>query len=56
MGDTYIIGVDIGTTSTKAVLYKKNGQLMESHGVDYPLETPTVYKTIIYKHYSYLNW
>lgn len=42
MGDTYIIGVDIGTTSTKAVLYKKNGQLIESHGVDYPLETPTV--------------
>ncbi|MEH7148221.1 FGGY family carbohydrate kinase, partial [Priestia megaterium] len=37
-----MIGVDIGTTSTKAVLYKKNGQLMEIHGVDYPLETPTV--------------
>ncbi|SDW23876.1 gluconate kinase, FGGY family [Marininema mesophilum] len=42
MGEACIIGVDIGTTSTKAVLYKKNGQLMESHKVKYPLETPVV--------------
>ena len=38
----YMIGVDIGTTSTKAVLYDKQGQLIKKHSITYPLNTPNV--------------
>ncbi len=41
MNKQYMIGVDIGTTSTKAVLYKENGQPVSKHNVEYPLYTPT---------------
>lgn len=34
------IGVDIGTTSTKAVLYHQSGAVMAVHHVEYPLLTP----------------
>ncbi|TDL96652.1 gluconokinase [Macrococcus carouselicus] len=34
-----MIGVDIGTTSTKAVLYDKAGQVKATHHVEYPLHT-----------------
>lgn len=34
------IGVDIGTTSTKAVIYK-NQDIVGIHHVEYPLLTPT---------------
>ncbi|MFC4712081.1 gluconokinase [Planococcus dechangensis] len=37
---SYYLGVDIGTTSTKAVLFNKSGQIKESHTVFYPLHTP----------------
>ena len=37
----YIIGVDIGTTSTKSVLYDRNGKAIAQHAVGYPLCTPT---------------
>lgn len=37
--DLYL-GVDIGTTSTKAVLYRKNGEVETSHSINYPLYTP----------------
>ena len=37
----YIIGVDIGTTSTKSVLYDRNGKAIEQHAVGYPLDAPT---------------
>lgn len=37
--DLYL-GVDIGTTSTKAVLYRKNGVVESSHTINYPLDTP----------------
>jgi gluconokinase len=37
----YVIGVDIGTTSTKAVLFSADGSVVSSHGVEYPLSSPT---------------
>lgn len=37
----YRIGVDIGTTSTKAVLFNLDGKALSRHGVEYPLLTPT---------------
>lgn len=37
----YMIGVDIGTTSTKAVVYTLDGQVVAHHAVDYPLLRPT---------------
>ncbi|MBO2944469.1 gluconokinase [Paenibacillus sp. F411] len=36
-----MIGVDIGTTSTKAVLFKDNGDFVAKAGEEYPLLTPT---------------
>ncbi|WP_220728668.1 gluconokinase [Apilactobacillus xinyiensis] len=33
----YIIGVDIGTTSTKTILFDKDGKVVESSNDDYPL-------------------
>lgn len=38
----YMIGVDIGTTSTKAVLYDENGQFILKHNIGYDLHTPNV--------------
>lgn len=35
----YMIGVDIGTTSTKAVLYNQAGEIKAMHHVEYPLYT-----------------
>ena len=40
MVQTYL-GVDIGTTSTKAVLFNKQGEVITSHAVNYPLHTPS---------------
>ncbi|CAM2870532.1 gluconokinase [Paenibacillus sediminis] len=37
----YMIGVDIGTTSTKAVLFHENGKVAAQAGREYPLYTPT---------------
>ena len=36
-----MIGVDIGTTSTKAVLYEENGTVVASANIGYPLYTPS---------------
>lgn len=36
-----MIGVDIGTTSTKAVLFKEDGTIVASANEGYPLYTPT---------------
>lgn len=36
----YMIGVDMGTTSTKAVLFTHTGQVTEQAAVEYPLRTP----------------
>ncbi|PGV53896.1 gluconokinase [Bacillus sp. AFS037270] len=37
---SYYLGVDIGTTSTKAVLFKKDGSVISMHHVEYPLYSP----------------
>lgn len=37
----YVIGVDIGTTSTKAVLFDTTGREIAQHAVGYRLHTPT---------------
>lgn len=37
----YYLGVDIGTTSTKAVLFSNNGEVVAMHHETYPLYSPT---------------
>jgi gluconokinase len=37
----YVIGIDIGTTSTKAVLFTEKGNTVCAHAVEYPLYTST---------------
>lgn len=37
----YMIGVDIGTTSTKSVLFEEHGKVVAQSTVEYPLYTPT---------------
>jgi gluconokinase len=37
---TYLIAVDIGTTSTKSVLFTETGKMVQRAAVDYPLYTP----------------
>lgn len=36
----YVIGADIGTTSTKAILFDLEGRILASQSVEYPLYTP----------------
>lgn len=36
-----MMGVDIGTTATKTVLFEPNGAVVMSHHVEYPLYSPT---------------
>ncbi|WP_226037306.1 gluconokinase [Aquibacillus saliphilus] len=36
----YLLGVDIGTTSTKAVLFSRDGKVKKQYAVEYPLHTP----------------
>ncbi|MBE3102655.1 MAG: gluconokinase, partial [Bacilli bacterium] len=38
----YMLGVDIGTTSTKAVLYTEKGKIMHQENIGYPLYTPDI--------------
>lgn len=40
MKQSFYLGVDIGTTSTKAILYTKKGDVLASHTINYPLHTP----------------
>ncbi|MES0857748.1 gluconokinase [Geobacillus sp. G4] len=35
-----VIGVDIGTTSTKAVVFGEQGRVLASHAIDYPIIQP----------------
>lgn len=37
----YVLGVDIGTTSTKSVLFTESGEVSATHTIGYPLLTPT---------------
>ncbi|MUT67535.1 gluconokinase [Paenibacillus sp. NEAU-GSW1] len=41
MSKKYAIGVDIGTTSTKAVLFTIDGKVKANHTVGYPLHSPS---------------
>ena len=36
----YVIGVDVGTTSTRSVLYSDRGKLIEQYAIKYPLNAP----------------
>ncbi|MDR3436805.1 gluconokinase [Telmatospirillum sp.] len=40
MPQIMMMGVDIGTTSTKAVLFTENGRIVSQHSVEYPIFTP----------------
>lgn len=41
MSQGYMIGTDIGTTSTKSVLFTLDGKVKAMHHVEYPLHSPT---------------
>ncbi|MEK5520698.1 MULTISPECIES: gluconokinase [Heyndrickxia] len=41
MAQSYMMGVDIGTTSTKAVLFTKEGEVVDTFSKGYPLHNPT---------------
>ncbi len=43
MHDACMIGVDIGTTSTKAVLYRTDGTILANANQGYPLYTPDAF-------------
>ncbi|ARW08978.1 gluconokinase [Bacillus atrophaeus] len=38
----YMLGIDIGTTSTKAVLFNENGVVIQKESIGYPLHTPDI--------------
>lgn len=38
----YMLGIDIGTTSTKAVLFSEQGAIVQQEHVEYPLHTPDI--------------
>ncbi|WP_026568464.1 gluconokinase [Bacillus sp. UNC41MFS5] len=38
----YMLGVDIGTTSTKAVLFSEKGEVIQHENIGYPLYTPDI--------------
>ncbi|MCH1626033.1 gluconokinase [Fredinandcohnia quinoae] len=39
---SYMLGIDIGTTSTKAVLFTDKGEVIQTENIGYPLYTPDV--------------
>ncbi|MDQ0229148.1 gluconokinase [Metabacillus malikii] len=39
---SYMLGIDIGTTSTKAVLFTEKGQVIANENIGYPLHTPDI--------------
>ncbi|WP_442595846.1 gluconokinase [Neobacillus sp. D3-1R] len=40
MNKSYVIGLDIGTTSAKSVLFDRNGSVVSEHEIEYPLSHP----------------
>ncbi|MGC9316652.1 MAG: xylulokinase [Armatimonadota bacterium] len=36
----YLLGIDVGTTSTRALLIDEGGEVVASHATEYPLHTP----------------
>ncbi|MBT2729896.1 gluconokinase [Bacillus sp. ISL-75] len=39
---SYMLGLDIGTTSTKAVLFTEKGEVIQQENIGYPLYTPDI--------------
>lgn len=39
---SYMLGIDIGTTSTKAVLFSEQGKVIQHENIGYPLYTPDI--------------
>ncbi|MDA6131187.1 FGGY family carbohydrate kinase, partial [Escherichia coli] len=39
---SYMLGIDIGTTSTKAVLFTEQGEVIQHENIGYPLYTPDI--------------
>ncbi|WP_144554398.1 gluconokinase [Bacillus sp. X1(2014)] len=39
---SYMLGLDIGTTSTKAVLFSEKGEVIQQENIGYPLYTPDI--------------
>ncbi|CAH2714678.1 Xylulose kinase [Neobacillus rhizosphaerae] len=39
---SYMLGADIGTTSTKAVLFTEKGEVIQTENIGYPLYTPNI--------------
>jgi len=39
---SYMLGIDIGTTSTKAVLFSEKGDVIQVENIGYPLYTPDI--------------
>ncbi|GAA0378453.1 gluconokinase [Bacillus horti] len=39
---SYMLGIDIGTTSTKAVLFTEKGKVIQNENMGYPLYTPNM--------------
>jgi gluconokinase len=39
---SYMLGLDIGTTSTKAVLFTEKGKVIQQENIGYPLYTPDI--------------
>ncbi|MGD7007273.1 gluconokinase [Metabacillus sp. 84] len=39
---SYMLGIDIGTTSTKAVLFTEAGEVNQQENIGYPLHTPDI--------------
>ena len=36
----YVIGVDLGTSGTKTVLFNETGKVIASHTIEYPMYQP----------------
>jgi xylulokinase len=40
MKNTYLIGIDLGTSVTKTILFNAYGEIIAAHSADYPLDQP----------------
>lgn len=40
MSDDLLLGLDLGTTSARAVLTARDGRILATHAADYPMDTP----------------
>ena len=40
MNDDVLLGLDLGTTSARAVLTARDGQILATHAAEYPMDTP----------------